>query len=93
MAETKEETTPPKPPKPAFTFAGVGRLPFNIFGKGFGGTKGEVTIGGKKAEVTKWTDTKIKGKTPKVDYTKSKITITVKSGGKTQTVEHEVEEE
>jgi len=66
--------SPPTPPAPppstpakagAFKFTGTGPGgPFNIDGEGFGLTKGRVTIGGRDATVTRWTDTSIKGFVP-----------------------------
>ena len=73
MKALKEEGKP-------FTFSGGGpNFPFAIYGEGFGATPGTVNIGGLNAEVTKWSDTVIKGTVPG-GVKKGKTTVSV--GGK-----------
>ena len=73
MKAIKEEGKP-------FTFSGGGpNFPFAIYGEGFGATPGTVMIGGLVADVTKWSDTVVKGTVPSA-VKKGKTTVSV--GGK-----------
>jgi len=52
--------------------------PFNIYGSGFGASKGSLTIGGRTIDITEWDDVRIHGDTP--PNTKGDVVLTTGNG-------------
>lgn len=72
-----EQTTAPVVRTPTMVeFAGSPGRPFALYGENFGQPRGFILFDGRPAEVTSWTDNKVKGTVP-AEMERGEVTLTV----------------
>jgi hypothetical protein len=85
--EVENMATDTETPKkePAFTMAGAPGFGFQISGKGFGATRGQVQIGGQIIPTSAWEDNSIKGILPADTKAGTPVVIVTTTGKLTGT--------